>query len=124
MTNESVQIVNKLAFLEVSEGEVLIPIATNFLIELSPASRMLPKTPTMSIFLRMTQLFQHQIDLLRQELEKNITANNDFKNFLNKNWRMKERLKLTRLKFFMKELKCFKRKISALITKLKVSKRR
>ena len=37
MTNESVQIVNKLAFLEVSEGEVLIPIATNILIELSPA---------------------------------------------------------------------------------------
>ena len=29
MTDESVQVVNKGAFLEVSDGEVLIPIATN-----------------------------------------------------------------------------------------------
>ena len=28
--------------------------------------------------------FQHQIDLLRQQLEKNVTANNDFKNFIYK----------------------------------------
>ena len=36
MSDESVQIVNKPAFLEVSDGEVLIPISTNIQIELSP----------------------------------------------------------------------------------------
>ena len=47
MTDESVQIVNKSAFLEVSDGEVLIPIATNIPTELSLASPALPKTSTM-----------------------------------------------------------------------------
>ena len=85
MTDESVQVVNKPAFLEVSDGKVLIPIATNIPIELSPASTVLPKTPTMEhLTLNDTAYFQHQIDLLRQELEKNVTANNDFKNFINK----------------------------------------
>ena len=84
MTDESVQIVNKPAFLEVSNGEVLIPIATNIPIELSPASPMLPKAPAMEhLPLNDTTYFQHQIDLLRQELDKNVTANNDFKNFIN-----------------------------------------
>ena len=31
-----------------------------------------------------TTYIQNQIDLLRQELEKNITENSDFKNFINK----------------------------------------
>ena len=31
-----------------------------------------------------TTYFQHQIDLLRQELENKVTGNNDFKNFINK----------------------------------------
>ena len=85
MADESVQIVNKPAFLEVSDGEVLIPIATNILLELSPASPVLPKTPTMEhLPLNDTSYFQHQIHLLRQELEKNVPANNDFKNFINK----------------------------------------
>ena len=85
MTDESVQIVNKPAFLEVSDNEVLIPIATNIPIELSPPSPVLPKTPTMEhLPLNETTYFQHQIDLLRQELENNVTANNDFKNFINK----------------------------------------
>ena len=35
MTDESVQVANKSAFLEVSDCEVLIPIATNIPIELS-----------------------------------------------------------------------------------------
>ena len=47
MAEESVQLVNKPAFLEVSDGEVLIPIATNISIELSPTSPVLPRTPTM-----------------------------------------------------------------------------
>ena len=47
MTDKSVQIVNKPAFLEVSYGEVLIPIAINIPIEFSPASPVLPKAPTM-----------------------------------------------------------------------------
>ena len=47
MTDKSVQIANKSAFLEVSDGQVLIPIATNIPIELPPASPLLPKTTTM-----------------------------------------------------------------------------
>ena len=47
MTDKSVQIVNKPAFLEVSYGEVLISIAINIPIEFSPASPVLPKAPTM-----------------------------------------------------------------------------
>ena len=46
---------------------------------------MLPKTPIMEhLTSSETTYIQNQIDLLRQELEKNITANNDFKNFINK----------------------------------------
>ena len=44
MTDKSVQVVNKSVFLEASDGKVLIPIATDIL---SPASPVLPKTPTM-----------------------------------------------------------------------------
>ena len=85
MTDERVQIVNKPAWLQVSDGEVLIPIATNIPIELSPTSPVLPKIPTMEqLPSNETTYIQHQIDSLRQELEKNIIANNDFKNFSNK----------------------------------------
>ena len=46
---------------------------------------MLSKTPTMEhLPSNDTTYIQHQIDLLRQELEKNVSANNDFKNFINK----------------------------------------
>ena len=46
---------------------------------------MLPKTLIMEhLTSNETTYIQHQTDLLRQELEKNITANNDFKNFINK----------------------------------------
>ena len=67
MTDETVQVVNEPAFLEVSDGEVLIPIATNIPIELSPFSQVLPNTPTMEhLPSNDTTHFQHQIDLLRQ----------------------------------------------------------
>ena len=71
MTDESVQVVNKPAFLEVSDGEVLISIATNILIELYPTSPVVTKD---SYYGACTYLphFQHQIDLLRQELEKTL----------------------------------------------------
>ena len=60
MTDESVQIVNKPAFLEVSDGEVLIAIATNITTELSPVSPVLAKTPTMErLPLNDTTYFQH-----------------------------------------------------------------
>ena len=125
MTDGSVQIVIKPAFLEVSDGEVIIPITTNIPIELSPASPVLPKTPTKDhLPSNETTYIQHQIDLLRQELEKNITANNDFKNFINKKLAdEKERLKMTQLTFYLKKLECLKRKTSVLKTKLKISKR-
>ena len=46
---------------------------------------MLPETLAMEhLLLNDTTNFQHQIDLLRQEMEKNITANINYKNFINK----------------------------------------
>ena len=50
MVDKSVQVVNKPEFLEVSEGE----FSTTIQIELSPASPVLSKTPTMKRHLRMT----------------------------------------------------------------------
>ena len=47
MADESVHIVNKPEFLEVSDSDVLIPISTNIPIENSSPSSVLPKTPTM-----------------------------------------------------------------------------
>ena len=70
-----------------------------------------------------TTYFQYQIDLLRQELENNVTSNNDFKTLSIQNWRMKERIKMTQLKFYIKKIECLKRKTSALKTELKISKR-
>ena len=119
MTDESVQIVNKPAFLEVSDGEVLIPVATNIPIELSPASPVLPKAPTIEhLPLNDTTYFQHQTDLLRQELEKNVTANNDFKNFINKKLADERAHKnnsaeilYERIRMLDKENQCLKNKI-------------
>ena len=63
MTDESVQVVNKHAFLELSDGEVLIPIVTNIPTELSPVSPVLANTPTMEhLSLNDTTYFQHQIN--------------------------------------------------------------
>ena len=73
MTHESVQVVNKPVFLEVSDSEVLIPITTNTSIKISPISPLLQRLLLWNIYLRLpTTHFQHQIDLLRQELEKNV----------------------------------------------------
>ena len=73
MTNESVQVVNKPAFLEVSDGEVLIPITTNTSIKISLIWPVLQRLLLWNIYLRLpTTHFQHQIDLLRQELEKDV----------------------------------------------------
>ena len=85
MAEKSIQVINKPVSIEISDGEILILIAINNPIELSPASSVLPKTSTMEHLLLIdTTYFQHQIDLLGQELEKYVTANNDFKNFINK----------------------------------------
>ena len=46
MTDKSTQVFNKPAFSEVRYGEVLIPTGANTPRELSPASPVLPKTPT------------------------------------------------------------------------------
>ena len=73
-----------------------------------PPSTLLPKCPTY---------------LLKEELEKNVPANNDFKNLSVKNCRMKECTKTTKLKCYIKELQCLKRKTSALKTLLKTNKR-
>ena len=79
------QVVNAPAFLEVGNGEVLIFIATNIPIELFPTSPVLPKTTTMEhLPLNDTAYFEHQVDLIRQELTKNVTANNDYKKVISK----------------------------------------
>ena len=65
MTVESVQVVNKPAFLEASDGEVLIPIATNIPTEISRASPVLPKTPYME-HLPLNDTTYFQVDLLKE----------------------------------------------------------
>ena len=65
-----------------------------------------------------TTYFQHQIDLLRQELEKNVTANNDFKNFINKKLADQRAHKndsaeilYEKIRMFEKENQCLKNEI-------------
>ena len=71
--------------MELGDGEVLIPIAINIPIELSQASPVSPKSLAMEhLPLNNTTFIQHPIDLLSMKLEKNVTANNDFKNFIDK----------------------------------------
>ena len=111
LSDKRVKIVNKPTFLEVSDGEVLSSIATNILIELSPTSPVLPKTPTTEhLPSNDTTYFQHQIDLL-------------FKNFINKKLAHERAHKDDEAKVLHEKLKCLKRKTSALKTKLKISKR-
>ena len=120
MADESVQIVSKPAFLEVSDGEVLMSIATNIQIELSPVSPVLQKMPAMKhLPSNETNYIQHQIDLLRQELEKNITAINDFKNFINKKLSAERAIKndsaeifYERIRMLEKENQCLKNEIN------------
>ena len=51
----------------------------------APLNTTLLKTPTMEHLLSNgTRYIQHPIDLLKQELEKNVTATNDFKSLINK----------------------------------------
>ena len=67
MADESVHVVNKPEFLEVSDGDVLIPISTSIPIENSSPSPVLPKTSTMEHLPRNnTTYIQHQIDLLKE----------------------------------------------------------
>ena len=68
--------------------------------------------------LKDTTYFQHQTDLLRKELEKNVTANNDFKNFTNKKLadeRVHENdsaeILYERIRTFEKENQCLKNEI-------------
>ena len=65
-----------------------------------------------------TTYFQHLIDLLRQELEKNVTANNDFKNFINEKLPDERAHKndsgeilCERIRMLEKENQCLKNKI-------------
>ena len=58
-----------------------------------------------------------------QELEKNVTANNDFKNFINKNLAAERAHKIDEAEILCeKKLECLKRKTNTLKTKLKISK--
>ena len=116
----SVEVVNKTAFLKVSDGEVLIPIATNIPIELSPASSVLPKTRTMEhLPLNDTTYFQHQVDLLRQELEKSVTANNDFKNFINKKFADERAHKNDAAEILHDRIRMFEKESQCLINEIK-----
>ena len=65
--------------------EILIPVSTNITIVLSPFSPVLLKSPTKTqIPSTDVTYMQHQIDALRQEIEKNAAENNEFKNLIKK----------------------------------------
>ena len=71
----------------VLNDEILIPVSTNIPIVLSPSSPVFSKTPTKTQIpsTNMTYI-QHQVDALRQEIEKNAAENNELKNLIKKNW--------------------------------------
>ena len=68
-----------------TNDEILIPVSTNIPIVLSPSSSVLSKSPTKTKIpsTDMTDM-QHQIDALRQEMEKNAAENNELKNLIKK----------------------------------------
>ena len=84
MTDESVHVVNKPAFSE--SVQVVNKSAFSESVQVVNKSAFSEvKAPTMEhLPVNSTSYFQHQIDLLRQELGKNVIPNNDFKNFINK----------------------------------------
>ena len=58
---------------------------------------------------------QHQVDALRQEIEKNAAENNEFKNLLKKKKNNRgKNSKETKQKHFMKKLPSLKKKINVL----------
>ena len=69
----------------VLNDEILIPVSTNIPIVLSPSSPVFSKTPTKTQIpsTNMTYI-QHQVDALRQEIEKNAAENNELKNLIKK----------------------------------------
>ena len=68
-----------------TNDEILIPVSSNIPIVLSPSSSVLSKSPTKTKIpsTDMTDM-QHQIDALRQEMEKNAAENNELKNLIKK----------------------------------------
>ena len=68
-----------------TNDEILIPVSTNIPIVLSPSFSVLSKSPTKTKIpsTDMTDM-QHQIDALRQEMEKNAAENNELKNLIKK----------------------------------------
>ena len=69
-----------------TNDEILILVSTNIPIVLSPVFPVLLKTPikTQIPSTNMTYI-QHQIDRLRQKMEKATAENNEFKNLIKKN---------------------------------------
>ena len=68
-----------------TNDEILIPVSTNIPIVPSASSPVSLKTPT-KIQLSSTDMtyIQHQIDRLRQQMEKNAAENNEIKNLIKK----------------------------------------
>ena len=93
-----------------TNDEILILVSTNIPIVLSPVFPVLLKTPikTQIPSTNMTYI-QHQIDRLRQKMEKATAENNEFKNLIKKTQR-KGFTKQTKQKYFMKKIPISKKK--------------
>ena len=71
--------------LNLQDKSYKIPVSTNVPIELTPGSLVLRKTPTKEeITSNNYSYIQHQIDLLKQELEKNTVMNMEFQRNIEK----------------------------------------
>ena len=71
--------------LNLQDKSYKIPVSTNVPIELTPGSPVLRKTPTEEeITSNNYSYIQHQIDLLKQELEKNTVMNMEFQRNIEK----------------------------------------
>ena len=69
-----------------TNDEILIPVSTNIPVVLSSSSCVLSKAPAKTqIPSTDMNCIQHQMDVLRQEMEKNAAENNEFKNLIKKN---------------------------------------
>ena len=105
--------------LNLQDKSYKIPVSTNVPIELTPASPVLRKTPTKEETISNNYLYiQHQIDLLKQELEQKTVMNMEFQKKIEKtltkatlNDKDKKEILYERIVILEEENECLKNKV-------------
>ena len=108
-----------------TNDEILIPVSTNIPVVLSPSSPVLSKTPTKTQIPSTDMTYiQHQIDALRQEIEKNAAENIKFKNLIKKTLTEERIRKRDEAEIFYEKIAILEKKINVLKMRLKTSSNR